>query len=92
MKPKCSHKRFASYWRTFFFQVKLISGPKAPPAAPVPSMHPATIARVAYHRVAAAAAQLRPIDALNADWNSIAQIVSITKLIIYTTRLSFLKL
>jgi len=71
----------------------LISGPKAPPAAPVPLMQPATIARVAYHRVAAAAAQLHPIDALNADWNSIAQIVSITKLIItYTTRLNFFEI
>jgi len=56
----------------------LISGRKAPPAAPAALTHPATIALVAYHRAAAAAAQLRPIDALSAAWSSIAQIVSIS--------------
>jgi len=57
----------------------LISGHRAPPAVPVASIRPATIALVVYHRAAAAAVQLRQIDALSVVWSNIARIVSITK-------------
>lgn len=65
--------------RCILFQVKLISGHRAPPAAPVASIRPATIALVVYRQADAAAVQLRQIDALNVAWSSIARIVSITK-------------
>lgn len=60
----------------------MTSGHRAPLAAPAALIHPATSALVAYHRAAAAAAQLHPIDVLNAAWSNIARIVSITKLIL----------
>lgn len=70
----------------------MISGHRPPPAAPAALTHPALIALVAYHRAAAAAAQLRPIDALNAAWSSIARIVSIIKLILTYSKMEFLEI
>lgn len=61
------------------FQVKLISGRRAPRVALAALTRPVKIALVVYQRAAAAAAQLRPIDALSAAWSSIARTVSITK-------------
>lgn len=75
----------------FFFQVKLTSGHRAPPAALAALIHPALIALVAYHRAAAAAAQLHLIDALNAASSSIARIVSIIKLILTYSKIEFLE-
>lgn len=73
----------------FFFQVKLTSGHRAPPAALAALTHPATIALVAYHRAAAAVVHLHPTDALSAAWSSIARIVSITKLILTRSKIEF---
>lgn len=62
----------------FCFQVKLIFGRRAPRAVLAALTRPVTIALVVYRRAAAAAAQLRPIDALSVAWSNIARIVSIS--------------